>query len=193
MVKETIIFLAGAGIGAGISFIVTKKKYEKLIIEEVDTLRKKYKVEEGSATDKINNIKNYISEHYNISEKSVDNSDDIVFVREEEEDLEEEMAESEFPEEEPEMSKIPYPITPEEYFEGKDSGIAKRALVYYAGDDTLLDEMSEEVQELSQIGVENLRYFGKYEDMRLYIRNEAICEDYEVIFEEGKWHPDEEV
>ena len=188
MVKELIIFAAGAGIGAGISFIVTKNIYEKKCREEVEELRKKYKYEEGSATKKLDDVKHYIQAHYN---PNIDNESESA-VEEDEIDEMDRMAEEEFPEE-PDIREEPYPITPEEYFEGKDLGIAKRALIYYAGSDTLLDEMSEEVQELSQIGVDNLSFFGKYESDRLYIRNEAIGEDYEVIFEEGSWHPDEEV
>ena len=193
MVKELIIFAAGAGIGAGISFFVTKKRYEAKCAEEIEVMRKKYKASSGNVSEAINEMKDMVAERYL---KTSEPDDSIIFTRtevEDEDDIEEEMAESEFPEEEPEMRKDPYPITPEEYFEGKDAGIAKRALIYYAGDDALIDEESEEVQELSQIGVDNLGFFGKYEDKRLYIRNEAICEDYEVIFEEGSWHPDEEV
>lgn len=189
-IKGAFIFLTGAGIGAGISFLVTKKVYETKCAEEIEVMRKKYKAEGDSVSSAISEMKDIVKERYLKESESED--DAIIFTREEsldeESDIEEEMAESEFPEEEPEIRKYPYPITPEEYFEGDDPGIGKRALIYYAGDDTLVDETTEELQELGQIGVDNLGLFGKYEDKRLFIRNEPLGEDYEVIFEEGSFH-----
>lgn len=191
METRTIIFsVAGLGIGFGAGFIFAKKKYEKKCAEEIEYMREMYKKKEEdseSATEKLNNIKNYISEHY--ASNNAVSDDSIVFTRREE-DFEQEQAENEAPSE-PEIRKEPYPISNTEYFEGKDLGIGKRALIYYAGNDTLVDEETEEVQELDQIGEDNLQYFNQYEDLRLFVRNEALGEDYEVIFEEGSYNPND--
>lgn len=195
METRTIIFsVAGLGIGFGAGFIFAKKKYEKKCAEEIEFMRNtfKKKEEEGeTATEKLNSIKNYISEHYSTAtvKDVVEQGGELEFVRREE-DFEQEQAESEAPEE-GEIRKSPYAISNTEYFEGKDLGIGKRALIYYAGNDTLIDEETEEVQDLDQIGEENLQYFNKYEDLRLFVRNEALGEDYEVIFEEGSYNPND--
>ena len=195
MYKEAIIFAVGASVGAVGGYFFGKKQIEKKCAKEIEDMRLifKKKEEEGeTATEKLNNIKNYISEHYGESKETPD--DAMIFVREESDedgDLEQELAESEAPSE-PDIREDPYPITPEDYFEGNDPGIGKRALIYYAMDDTLVDESSEEVLDISLIGVGNLEFFGQYEEKRLFIRNEPLGEDYEVIFEEAYFHPNDE-
>lgn len=188
--RDSIIFLVGAGIGAGISFALTKRSIESKCKEEIESMRLRYKAESGTVTEALNDMKDIVAKKY--FKQSELEDDSIVFTRTEDgESNDEEMddlAESEYPAEEPDIRKDPYPISNEEYFEGDDPGIGKRALIYYAGDDTLVDETTEEIQELSQIGIDNLGYFGKYEENRLFIRNEPLCEDYEVIFEEGSFH-----
>ena len=93
-------------------------------------------------------------------------------------------AESEHPKED-EDNKKPYFIDIDD-FDEPTLGYAKKELLYYMDDGTLVDE-SENVDEEGQVisivdtvGVANLESFENSLESCCYIRNEALKEDYEI-------------
>lgn len=81
----------------------------------------------------------------------------------------------------------PYIISEEE-FEMTQLGYNKVSVTYYAGDDTLSDE-DESIMNLEVVGEENLGCFE--EDINImYVRNDHLGIDFEVIKNEGLYSQD---
>lgn len=83
----------------------------------------------------------------------------------------------------------PFVVTKEDFFENEPQNDQVQ-WIYWAGDQTLMDEARNPVNEVNRtIGVRNLSHFGNGSgDKRIvYIRNQALGMDYEVLFHEGKY------
>lgn len=100
------------------------------------------------------------------------------------------------PEEDPEFDEMVnareyltiYIVTKEEHLENANEW-RQIALTYFAGDDVLLDEKEEVVENpVDLIGVDNLQ-FGRWSDQPnvVYVRNETHCIEFEIILSEGKY------
>ena len=85
------------------------------------------------------------------------------------------------------MGKHPYVIPPEEY--GEIDGYDKESLTYYDGDGVLAyyatDEMVEDVEGL--VGADSLGHFGEYEEDSVFVRNDALKTDFEILLDTSKY------
>jgi hypothetical protein len=79
----------------------------------------------------------------------------------------------------------PYVITPEEFGERDDYETA--SLTYFAdgilADDT--DQMVEDVDDT--VGTDSLTHFGEYEDDSVFVRNDDLKCDYEILLDVRKY------
>lgn len=83
----------------------------------------------------------------------------------------------------------PYVIDRDEYMEG-ERGYSQVTLTYFAEDDTLVDEGDMPVENPDRVvGIVNLDKFGhRSMDPRIvYIRNEKLSADYEVLLHDGSY------
>lgn len=78
----------------------------------------------------------------------------------------------------------PYVITPAEF--GGVDGYDIQTLKYYEADDTLTDDDDNVVDE-DLVGSGALSAFGQYEDDTVYVRNERLKRDYEILREYGRY------
>lgn len=84
-------------------------------------------------------------------------------------------------------SMTPYWITVKDFAEGS-KGFDQMTLTYYEGDNTLCNEKEEMIDDIDGvIGEINLNYFGRgcKEEHLVYVRNEVISTDFEIIRVEG--------
>lgn len=175
-------FIVGAAIGSVITWVVSKSEYEKRMNEELKTLRKRPE-EEKSEKD--------ISEN-----ESVDDD-----TNSEEKDKEAEMMEYarkvkenkytnyETASVKSDVEKVrvdkPYVISPEEFGELDDYD--KFSLILYS-DGILADEDDNVVDDVENtVGHESLNTFGQYEDDSVYVRNDALKHDYEILLDERRY------
>lgn len=80
------------------------------------------------------------------------------------------------------MSNKPYVISPEEFGEGEE--YEKISLTYYA-DQVLADENDELVEDVEgAVGFESLTHFGEYEDDSVFVRNDRLKCDYEILLDQ---------
>lgn len=78
----------------------------------------------------------------------------------------------------------PYVISPEEFGE---IGYETISLTYYA-DEILADEMDELVESIdSVVGLNSLTTFGEYEDDSVFVRNDKLKCDYEILKDQRRW------
>lgn len=197
MIKEIVIFAAGAAIGVGGSFLYFKKKYKSEADNEVNEVRQYYqkKIEkEKERLDKLENESNKIDkaiEEYTEKAKDISKKTKVKYNKISEDEKtqigkenEEVKAEAESPEED-EPTK-PYLITEEEFLNDKND-YDKISLTYYMFDDTLADESDEmiDIEENISSDIYN-QIAGSDED--LYVRNNTLQTDFEIMRVEGSFH-----
>lgn len=197
-----LAFTAGASIGVVATWKLLEKKHEEAMQEEIDSIKKelkeyfskKYsnKSEEviinkndepkESVTEEIRKIYNNV-----ISDKGYTNYSDFANSDSDEENNSDEEDDSEekpvYSERDTDMDE-PYVISPEEFGE---LDYEKISLTYYA-DDVLADEFDGLVENVDSIvGLESLNTFGEYEDDSVFVRNDKLRCDYEILKDLRRW------
>ena len=175
-INNILSFMAGVGVGSAIMYKVLKTKYDKLIQEEIDSVKEAFSKKEettieNSELPRKDSDKNmYKKENQRIIEQnsydteSVDKGDN----EEEEDDVVE--------------STLPYVIRPDEY---GDSDYPTITLWYYT-DGVVTNDAGKVIKNVEElIGCEYVHHFGEYEEDpdAVYVRNEDQEVDYEVLKE----------
>lgn len=179
-----LAFVVGAGMGSVCTWKLLKRKYELIAQEEIDSVKAAYatrengkgfvegfcdglKVAEDRTQKDESNVdfKNYASiiqkEGYTDYSRSVEEKKGEAFVEK------------------------PYVISPEEF--GEFEEYEKISLTYYA-DKVLADENDEEVDDVDEIvGEESLNHFGEYEDDSVFVRNDRLKCDYEILLDQRNY------
>lgn len=163
-----IFFSAGMVAGGLVGYYICKKKYHIVKLEEAEAPKK------SSFKEEIN--KEYERKVYEASYKK----------EEKEGDEEWEEAEKSNPVE-PEM--VPYVISPDSYV-GEHDDYAKIVLHYYEDNEVLeydeydLEKGDDHFADIgSTIGYDSINHFGEFEKDTLFVRNETLGNDYEVLLE----------
>ena len=186
--NKVIIFAIGAAIGSLVAWKLTKTKYEKIMIEEEQSLReyynKKTKVYEDSA--------NTLHDYYNDRLKEIDEKEKKM---EEDKKTEESKIVNDLRERYAEVLKDhkysidepcyeggqdrPYVVTPEEFGNADEYDII--SLNYYA-DGIVSDDWGDKIEDLeATIGEDFASHYGEYEEDAVYIRNDRLKVEYEVL------------
>ena len=182
--KSFLMFTVGAAAGSLVTWKLLKTTYERIAQEEIDSVKEVYykaaeeamnildeadkaqkEYEEGSSKNKPN-MKKYSSMISNLS-----------YVNSKEDNTDED--------EEYEDDDRPYVISPDEFGEFED--YEQISLTYYA-DGILADEMDNEIEDVDNIvGLDSLDTFGKYEDDSVYVRNDSLKCDYEILADNSNY------
>lgn len=78
----------------------------------------------------------------------------------------------------------PYIISPEEFGENDYEEVS---LNYYA-DGVITDDQDYVVEDTSVIGIDPAEHFGEYEDDSVFVRNDELKIDYEILRDLRKYH-----
>lgn len=157
------MFVAGAAIGSLVTWKLVKTKYERIAQEEIDSVKEVFSKREEKSSEKD------IDEDDSETESLEDIIDESCY-----------KTESTDKEEKKEMnnSDRPYVITPEEF---GDSDYAIISLTYYT-DGTVTNEKNKIVANVDElIGLDSLNHFGEYEDDSVFVRNDALQIDFEIL------------
>lgn len=183
--STVLVFIAGAGIGFVCTWHLLKRKYERISQEEIDSVKAAYaerkivekagksfaegfrdglKVAEDRTPDDMD-FKKYESiiqkSGYTDYSRGAEKKKGEVFVEK------------------------PYVISPEEF--GEFEEYEKISLTYYS-DEVLADENDEEVNDVDEIvGEESLTHFGEYEDDSVFVRNDRLKCDYEILLDQRNY------
>lgn len=161
-------FGVGAAIGSLVTWKVTKTKYEKIANEEIESVKEHFR----KKTD-MNDIFHDICE-----EKYKDNL--------EPESVSSVIKGEAYCMDDPEMYTVadrPFIITPEEFGELDEHEVV--SITCYA-DNVVEDEFGEvmTVEEVDAIvGAESLKHFGEYQADSVFVRNNALKRDYEILLD----------
>lgn len=148
-------FAAGAALGIAGTWRYFKCKYEKLVQEEVDSVKSTYKkYRDKQESEDTKPTAEIYSDEKPVAEKSEEKEERTVYSR-------------------------PYVISPDEFGEIEDYD--KISLTYYA-DEVLTDECDEVIEDADEVvGLDSLKHFGEYEDDSVFVRNDRLKADYEIL------------
>lgn len=170
--SKIIIFTAGAAIGSVVTWKLVKDKYEQIAREEIKSIRDFYFSSENSEDpEKENDGSDFIEDKKDFDKivkdagylmpQGSETSNKSIDKKEEDDDME------------------PYVIPPEEFDENDYETVS----LYYFEDGTLQNAITNEViddpEEL--VGSDFMYHFGEYEADSVYIRNDALETDFEIL------------
>ena len=184
-----LAFSLGATVGAAVTWKLLKTKYELIAQEEIDSMREMYEEQEEeddepeqpaivtpiytTVTKEKPNLKDYASMLHDLNYNN--------YARKNEEKKEES--------ESMDIDR-PYVISPEEFDEFNDYETI--SLVYYA-DEVLTDEMGDPIDDIDAlVGLDSLNHFGEYEDDSVFVRNDKLKCDYEILLDPRNYSDIEE-
>ena len=196
---NVLMFAAGAAIGSAVTWKVVKTKYEKIAQEEIESVKEAF-------ADQLTNLQEQIDDYAAVDEAEawVDRTqkaeEQLNHARKIDwrqlEDLDEEEEYVPEPEDLNEyarlvdnytsekggvdnMAKGPYVISPYDF--GELDGYDQVELTYYA-DGTLEDEDYNIVTDVDElIGADSLLTFGEYEEDAVFVRNERLHADFQIL------------
>ena len=163
-----LLFAIGAAIVAGVTWKLTKTKYKAIADEEIASVKKAYHTtnEVNISTpmpskEVVKATKDYVNivtkSGYSGGELKTDNED--------------------YP--------GPYIISPDEF--AGDYEFDTVDVTYFA-DGVLCDENNVPLEDIENtIGNDAVRHFGEYENDAVYVRNERLKCDYEILRDERKY------
>ena len=153
-----------------------KKKYEEISQEEIDSVKKVFSARKSETSEKptkqtkVDSTKNkpdimeYISTIQNQGYTDYSNSKN---------DGEKENTMN---------TKKPYVILPEEF--GCQDEYDVISLLYFA-DHVLSDDSNQLIDDIDNIiGLDSLNHFGEYEDDSVFVRNDELKCDYEILLDQ---------
>lgn len=179
-----LAFIAGAGIGSVCTWQLLKRKYELIAQEEIDSVKAAYATRETgkSLVEGFCNGLKVAEDRTQKDEGDVDFKKYASIIQKEgytdySRSVEEKKGEA--------FVEKPYVISPDEF--GEFEEYEKISLTYYA-DEVLADENDEEVDDVDEIvGEESLNHFGDYEDDSVFVRNDRLKCDYEILLDQRNY------
>jgi len=176
-ITNAMIFILGVATGSAVTWQYIKKKYEQLTQEEINSVKETF----SSASQ----LKEYVNPQYGIASSKAEKPDISTYLNKIQENGYTDYSNiNSVKKNETPIShvKSPYTISPDEFGENEDYDTI--SLMYYA-DKILADEDDEIVQDIAdKIGYESLTTFGEYEDDAVFVRNDTLKCDYEILLDQ---------
>lgn len=173
-VVGVVAFLTGAAVGAFATWRVLKEQYERRAEEDIQSVREMYarrgyKIDNDKSVEEPTEVDYEAVKEVNkqlVADLGYDSA--IIEKNEENEKKGEPIA----------MDK-PYVIDPMDSGNGGEYEIV--SLTYYA-DGVLVDESGEPIEDMeSMIGINPTDHFGEYEDDSVFVRDDDLKIDYEIL------------
>lgn len=182
---NVLMFAVGAAIGSAVTWKVVKTKYEQIAQEEIESVKEVFAEQLANLQEQDDDCGTTDETHEYVSQaKQIDWSELEDLDEEEEADglNDYERLVSSYNNKEggaEDMAKRPYVISPYDFGELDD--YHQIELTYYA-DGTLEDEEYNVVTDVDElIGQTSLYTFGEYEDDAVFVRNEELRTDFQIL------------
>lgn len=169
-----IIFVFGAAMGSVVTWQFAKRKYEQIAEEEINSVKEIFAKKEQNCADVEITVESQPNAEARLEkfEAKPDISTYAGILRNE----------GYVPEETETVENKPYVISPDEFGEFEDYDTI--SLTYYA-DQILVDDGGNKIEDVDDVvGMESLTHFGEYEDDSVFVRNNGLKCDYEILMDE---------
>ena len=168
-VINVFAFLAGAALGSVVTWKLIEKKYKDIADEEIESVKEYYSKKETA-------LNNEVKKAHILEGIQKNNYTKIV------EDLDYNHSNEENNENKANIDNDIYIIPPESFAENDDYKIT--TLTSYNGDKTLTNEHDEIIRDIEEIiGEDPSIHFGEFEDDSVYVRNDKLRTDYEILLD----------
>lgn len=199
LIVKGLIFVAGAAIGSVVTWKMVKTKYEQIAQEEIESVREAFgrSIDEDDteeSTEDESGIKGVDPDSPSVAEEIrgiVKKLGYVTELPEEENPTEttEEKEENKEEEEEEDMDSKPYVISPDEF---GDCEYITVSLSYYL-DGIVTNEQGKIVTNTDElIGEDFADHFGEYEEDSVFVRNDRLGMDFEILKDYRDYYEDEE-
>lgn len=176
-----VIFVLGAAVGSVVTWQYTRKKYEQIAQEEIDSVKEIFSKRESAADVEITDPEPHTAKIGKPEEKP-DITEYAARLERDGYTNYSNVGAEQKKEEQETMEIKPYVISPEEFGEFED--YERISLSYYA-DQVLADEDDEKVDDVDNVvGLESLTHFGEFEDDSVFVRNDRLKCDYEILLDQ---------
>lgn len=176
MQKEGLYLVLGGIIGGFVGWFITRTYYKKEIseIREAHAQIDKEKVSQND--EKCVDTTNEVGEGYTVSKEDLHEYAELLRSQGYTDGAREERKE---------IAKAPYTIAPDEFGEDPDN-YECLSFTYYA-DGILTDDTDEPVVNVNDVVGDALNHIGEYEPDAVYVRNERLGLEYEILRDERKY------
>ena len=186
-----LAFVMGASVGSLVTWKCIEKKYKQIAQEEIDSVKETYakmrkddleakQADIEAAKAKLHPAESEKAETPEVQPEEVKEYEDVIArhnytsysnnINEKGGDV---------------MTDRPYVISPDEFGDYPDYETIR--LTYY-NDKVLTDEYNEIVDDIDDlIGEDSLNHFGEYEDDSVFVRNDALKVDYEILLDSANY------
>ncbi len=169
ILSKVILFAAGAAVGSAVTWKLIKDKYERMALEDIEAVREFY-------SSKKQEVEEQESDETEEPEQPTARQEYEAFVKET--GYGEVSTEKMREEEEDDMTE-PYVISPSEFGE---CDYETETLWYYEGDGVVTNEFHEVVEDVEElVGTEFESHYGEYEEDSVFIRNDNMKTDFEIL------------
>lgn len=175
-----LTFVAGAAIGAVAAWKITKTKYEQIAHDEIEEVRNVYLKRNKPEEE---NIEKETDEAYAVKEEPAKPS--AVDIREFKSTIQSAGYVNYSDTEQKGVAETPvdvgyiHVISPDDF--GEMDGYPSVSLIYFE-DDVLTDDNYDIVEDRDQlVGPDFAEHFGEYEDDSVFIRNDDVMVDFEIL------------
>lgn len=197
---NVLMFAAGAAIGSAVTWKVVKTKYERIVQEEIDSVKEAFGIKIANSSDDEGTLDENVKDSFhqiNWSElEDLNEEDDEEEDEDDEDEDERERNEQEYLRDYGRlidhyttnnnekggaeiMAKEPYVISPYDF--GEIDEYHKIELTYYE-DGVLEDDEYNIVNDVDElIGPKALMTFGEYEEDAVFVRNERLHTDFQIL------------
>ncbi|GHV47413.1 hypothetical protein FACS189499_04900 [Clostridia bacterium] len=170
-----LMFVVGAAVGSIATWQLIKKKYEQIAQDEIDSVKEAFSKREPAVAEVTDNIDARTKAEQ--AKEKPDVAEYTAKLRE--------YGYTAYLNTNTRNQKKPYVIPPEEF--GEIEGYEKIGISYYA-DQVLADENDELIEDVENVvGFESLSHFGEFEDDSVFVRNNRLKCDYEILLDQRKY------
>lgn len=173
-IMGAFIFGIGAAIGSIVTWKLLDTKYEQRTQEEIDSVKEAFSKRAKSKKEDAEPCVERENDTATPNKTDMRNYHDIL--------VNNGYVVSSYGDEKKEDVEKPYVIPPEEF--GELDEYEMISLNYYE-DGVLTDDRDELIEDVEEIvGFESLSHFGEYEDDSVFVRNDRLKADYEILRDE---------
>ena len=183
-----MIFVLGAAVGSVVTWKYVEKKYERIAQDEINSVKEVFskRISEYFTEVNTSDSNSKLIEEVQIKADNAKEKPNIIeYAARLHKQGYTNYSDIEVKEEEPMSVDKPYVIAPEEFGELDDYDTI--SLTYYA-DQILADDNDEIIEDIEDVvGFDSLNSFGEYEDDSVFVRNDRLKCDYEILLDQRKY------
>lgn len=161
-----VAFVMGAALGSFTTWRLIKRKYEQIAREEIDSVKEVFS--RNNASDDVEKVDD--ESEVDIFTEDVDEYKSIV--NNNKYNYSSETAK------EGKRNMAAYVISPEEFGDNEDYEV--ESLTYYA-DGVLTDDQDNIIEDVEGLVGDALDHFGEFEDDSVFVRDDTVQRDYEIL------------